>query len=35
MKSQKPLVTKVVAHGKMHISAKNRVNIQKFVMELA
>jgi hypothetical protein len=33
--SQKSLVTKVVGLGKMHNPAKNRVKIQKFVMELA
>jgi hypothetical protein len=32
---QKTLVTKVVGLGKMHISTKNGVNIQKFIMELA
>jgi hypothetical protein len=35
MESQKTLVTKVVGHGKMHISAKNGFNIQKFAIELA
>jgi hypothetical protein len=35
MEIQKPLVTKVVGHGKMHISAKNRVKIQKFYLKLA
>jgi hypothetical protein len=35
MESKKNLVTKIVGHGKMHISAKNGVNIQKFAMELA
>jgi hypothetical protein len=35
MESKKTLLTKVVGHGKMHISAKNGVNIQKFAMELA
>jgi hypothetical protein len=33
--SQKTLVTKVVGLGKIHISAKNGVKIQKFSMELA
>jgi hypothetical protein len=33
--SQKTLVMKVVGLGKMHISAKNRIKIQKFAMELA
>jgi hypothetical protein len=33
--SQKNLVMKVVGLGKMHISAKNGINIQKFAMELA
>jgi hypothetical protein len=33
--SQKTLVTKVVGLGKIHISAKNGIKIQKFAMELA
>jgi hypothetical protein len=33
--AQKSLVTKVVGLGKMHISAKNGANIQKFAIELA
>jgi hypothetical protein len=33
--TQKSLVTKVVGIGKMHISAKNGANIQKFNIELA
>jgi hypothetical protein len=34
MATQKTLVTKVVDNGKMHITAKNGVNIQKFAIEL-
>jgi hypothetical protein len=33
--SQKTLVTKVVGLRKIHIFAKNGVNIQKFTMKLA
>jgi hypothetical protein len=33
--SQKTLVTKVVGLGKIHISTKNGVKIQKFSIELA
>jgi hypothetical protein len=33
--SQKSLVTKVVGLGKMHISAKNGVKIQKFAIEVS
>jgi hypothetical protein len=33
--TQKTLVTKDVGNGKMHITAKNRVNIQKNSIELA
>jgi hypothetical protein len=32
--TQKSLVTKVVGIGKMHITAKNGGNIQKFAIEL-
>jgi hypothetical protein len=35
MESQKTLVTKVVGHGKMHISGKNVVKIQKNSLKLA
>jgi hypothetical protein len=35
MAIQKTLVTKVVRLGKMHISTKNGVNIQKLSIELA
>jgi hypothetical protein len=34
MESQKSLVTKVVGHEKMHISAKNGVKIQKIYLKL-
>jgi hypothetical protein len=34
MESQKTLDKKVVGHGKIHITAKNGVKIQKFAMEL-
>jgi hypothetical protein len=34
-KLKKNLVTKVVGNGKMHITAKNGVKIQKFAIELA
>jgi hypothetical protein len=33
--SKKTLVAKVVGIGKMHISTKNEVKIQKFAIELA
>jgi hypothetical protein len=33
METQKTLVTKVVGNGKMHITTKNGVNIQKFAIE--
>jgi hypothetical protein len=33
--TQKSLVTKVVGNGKMHITAKNGVKIQKCSMKLA
>jgi hypothetical protein len=33
--NQKTLVTKVVGNGKVHITAKNGVKIQKYYMELA
>jgi hypothetical protein len=33
--TQETLVTKVVGNGKMHITAKNRVKIQNFAIELA
>jgi hypothetical protein len=35
VESQKTLVVKVVGIGKIHISAKNGVKIQKFAMEVA
>jgi hypothetical protein len=35
VESQKTIVIKVVALGKMHISTKNGVRTQKFAMELA
>jgi hypothetical protein len=35
LESQKTLVIKVVALGKIHISTKNGVKTQKFAMELA
>jgi hypothetical protein len=35
VESQKTLVMKVVGHGKMHISTKNGIEIQKFGMERA
>jgi hypothetical protein len=35
MENQKTLVRKVVGNGKMHITAKNGVNIRKFTIELA
>jgi hypothetical protein len=35
MESQKTLITKVIGHGKMHISTKNGIKILKFSMELA
>jgi hypothetical protein len=35
VESQKTLVIKVVALGKMHISTKNGVKSRKFAMELA
>jgi hypothetical protein len=35
METQKTLVTKVVGNGKMHITDKTRVKIQKFAIELA
>jgi hypothetical protein len=34
METQKILVTKVVGNGKMHITTKNGVKIQKFAIEL-
>jgi hypothetical protein len=33
--SQKSLVTKGTGNGKMHVSAKNEANIQKFPMEVS
>jgi hypothetical protein len=33
--SQKSIVTKVVGLGKMHISARNGVKIQKFAIEVS
>jgi hypothetical protein len=35
METKKTLVTKAVANGKMHITAKNGVKIRKFAIELA
>jgi hypothetical protein len=35
METQETLVMKVVGSGKMHITAKNGVKIQKFAIELA
>jgi hypothetical protein len=35
MATQKTLVAKVVGNGKMHITAKRRVKIHNFVIELA
>jgi hypothetical protein len=35
METQKNLVMKVVGNGKMHITTKNGVKIQKFAIELA
>jgi hypothetical protein len=35
METQKTLVIKVVGNGKMHITTKNGVKIQKFAIELA
>jgi hypothetical protein len=35
METQKTLITKVVDNGKMHITTKNVVKIQKISIELA
>jgi hypothetical protein len=35
MENQKTLVTKAIGNGKMHITAKNGLKIQKFAIELA